>query len=151
MKTSVGVVFTATTLSFCGVAQAGVAILDPIGGDVVINSAPVAGVFESGSPTLTDLDLLRLHQSVNASLGSNATDGFVTFLLVDTNDGLAFVSLVDEFTGAPSMNMDGRGAPSASLELNTDGPNSATPYINDEGFDIEFSLVGPNRTTFAGD
>lgn len=133
-------------------ARAATAVVDGVGGPLTLNSTSVDGVFEGASPTLTNMDLMRLHGDVQQDLGAGATNGKVSFALIDsTSDGLAFAALVDEQMelGLDGLGPTGRGeAPvESTLELNTDAPDSATPFINDQGFDLtESSNIGGRQT-----
>ena len=109
------------------VASAQFAILDQLGGDVIMNAGSYGGVL-STSPTMTDGDLADISTDLVAS--GITLDGQVTFLLANTDAGISFVMLIDELPlgigGVGSLNTLG-------FASTVDEDNLA--FINDNGLD----------------
>ena len=84
----------ATGTLLAGSAQADLAHVVIPGTSFDMAAAPVEGLFADGSATFSESDLLVLHNFVNGN--GVATEDKLTFVLVGTGEGLAFVSLYDK-------------------------------------------------------
>jgi len=136
------------------------ASVDEIGGDVTIRATRIGDVFTSGSPVFTESDLIAIRSDVESDLGMGATNGLVTFLLLQTaNDGLSFVTLVDSPLGIePVAGIEEQGSGSergssepTSLQMATDAPTTATPFINDQMFDLTDDSTTGGRRVIGGE
>jgi len=126
-------------------AHAGSVVIDGLGGPLVMGSKDFSGeVFGAGSPNFTD-DAMRAVTQDLKSDGINV-DRCVTFLLADTDDGLAWLTIVDDIT------QQGTGERlDAQMGMSTTGPDSANGYINDVNEDIDQFFDPNNGTqTYAG-
>ena len=111
-------------LCFAGAAHAGSIIVDALGGPVTLRSGDLSGLFASAAPHYWGgSELQSVHQSLQAD--GITTNGFVTFLLADTADGLGFLTLVDDNT------VPGSAGAYSNLGMSTTGPSSANYFIND--------------------
>ena len=111
-------------LCFAGAAHAGSIIVDALGGPVTLRSGDLSGLFASAAPHYWGgSELQSVHQSLHAD--GVTTDGFVTFMLADTADGLGFLTLVDDNT------VPGSAGAYSNLGMSTTGPSSANYFIND--------------------
>jgi len=126
-------------------ANAGSIILDGLGGAVLMHSRDFngGGVFGAGSPQFTNDAMTAVTNDLKAD--GIQVDRVVTFLLADTDDGLAFLTIVDDITQTAA------GKEPTELQMTTTGPDSAGGYINDAGEDIDQYFDPPTGTqTFAG-
>lgn len=120
--------------------------IDAQGGPVVLQSGDMPGLFDG--PINNDFaqsDVDGLLSSISA--GGIATDGLVTFILLDTGDGITFLGLVDS-------NLADRGDDGSlnSLGMSTTAPGTANHWVNDLGKDITgFSNPFGTTVTAFGD
>ncbi len=125
-------------------AQAGKVVVDGIGGAVTMESATIPGVFDASSPVFTNSALSAIHNDLKGK--GITTDGVVTFILMDTTDGLTFAALVDDVTQPGGFN-----GFTASLGMSTTAPITGVDFINDANGDITQQLNPGNGTiTSAG-
>jgi hypothetical protein len=124
-------------VSLCvgGMANAGTVVIDALGGPVQMQSTTISNVFGSASPVLTNSALTSIHDSLNDD--GVATAGKVTFVLLDTDSGLSFVTLVDN-----NPNNAGSGTANSSLAMTSTANTLNQEFINDQGSDIT-TLVDP--------
>ncbi len=134
----------AVTVIAAGGAFAATASVDGLGGEVLMRSGSVDGVFSTMSPVFSSSDLEAIHEDLNDD--GVATDGLVTSILLDTADGsLAWAVLVD----SENPDEDFRGAPDSALEMSTTGNATHMEFINDSGSDIDTVIVpGSSKTAF---
>jgi hypothetical protein len=122
-------------LCLSSLANAGTVVIDALGGPVQMHSTTVNNVFGSASPVLTNSALTSIHDSLNAD--GVGTAGKVTFVLLDTDAGLSFVTLVDN-----NPNGEGSGTADSSLSMTSTANTLNQEFINDQGSDIT-TLVDP--------
>jgi hypothetical protein len=132
------------TVASAGIASAGSLVLDGLGGPVLMQSKDLSSdVFNAGSPNFTNDAMAFVTNDIKAS--GITMDRLVTFLLADTDDGLAFLAIADDITQT-----DG-GKILTGLGMSTTGPDTANGYINDAAEDIDQYFDPPNATqTYAG-
>jgi len=122
--------------------EAGSIDVDGIGGAVRMKSKAIDGVFDAASPNFSNAALDAVHADLHAS-GIN-TDGVVTFLAADTDDGLSFMALVDDNTqGTGEADFD------SQLSMVSSAPDTASHYINDRNQDIGLFFGSGNGTKSA--
>lgn len=115
-------------------AHASFITVDDIGGPVNMFAAPLSDLLEPGSMTLTEGEMADLHSLLNSS--GVETDGYVTFLLAETDAGLSFITLIDKNTliAQPEGGVD--PAPDDnSLVMSTTGPIDLEYFANTEAGD----------------
>mgnify|MGYP006127167105 CR=1 FL=1 len=100
----------------------------------MLYSQSITGLFESPSPSFSTSDLALLHSTLNN--WDIDTDGKITILPVDTSEGLAFITLIDEELGFGDGGMDG------ILGLTSTAPNTLSMFINDADQD-NWTLIQP--------
>lgn len=98
-------------------------------GNFFMNSQTV-GLFSSTSPVLTSLDMATIHNSLNSN--GVVTDEKITFMLVNTSEGIAFLTLIDQELGAGDTGSDG------ALGVASTGSSSLGMFINDHDQDSWF-------------
>ena len=132
-------------LCVAGAVHAGTVTVDALGGPVQMNSTSISGVFGNASPVLTNSALSAIHGSLNSDGVSTASK--VTFVLLDTDAGLSFVTLVDN-----NPNSEGAGAGDSSMGMSSTASSLNQEFINDQGSDIT-TLIDPGfgLQTAAGD
>jgi hypothetical protein len=136
---------TAASVALAGAVQAGTVVVDGLGGAVSMQSKEIAGVFGASSPSFTRDALGAIHDDLHA--GGITTDGLVTFILADTDAGLAFVTLVDDDTIG-----DGAAEYDSQLGMTTTAPDTGVRFINDVADDIDlFYEPGNGTKTAAGE
>ena len=118
-----------TTVAGAGVIQ----ISNNTSESFLLNSHPLGDLFGSDvSPDFSTTQLAAVHSSL-LDFGIN-TDGKITILPVDTNQGLSFLTLVDQELGGGDSGFDG------ILGVSSTGSETMGLYINDEGLDA-WSLI----------
>jgi len=128
-----------------GSAHAGSIVLDGLGGPVVVTSKDLSSnVFDAGSPNFTNEALEFVTNDIKAD--GIKVDRVITFALVDTDHGLAFLTIVDDITQPGTGNrLD------SQVGMSTTGPDSLRGWINDANEDIDQFFDPPNDTqTYAG-
>ncbi|MCA9290582.1 MAG: VPLPA-CTERM sorting domain-containing protein [Phycisphaerales bacterium] len=123
-------------------AHAGTVVIDGLGGPVYMQSTSIPGVFGAGTPTFTNAALNLVHDNLHAD--GITTDGLVTFILADTDNGLTWMTLVDDITiGSGAANID------SSLGMTSTAPDTGVDFINDVNSDITQSFLPGNGTQVA--
>ena len=123
----------AAVLAVGSYAHGSFIIVDDIGGPVNLFAGEFDDLVEEGSMTLSESSLANIHSSLG--LAGIETDGYVTFLLAETNAGLSFITLVDETLLAQP---EGGGDPAPddnTLVMSSTGPNDLDYFVNAEGDD----------------
>lgn len=129
-------------------ALAGTVLIDEIGGAVFMESKNLTGSVFGGfaSPTFDNGVLKSVHDDLAAD--GITTNAFVTFALVDTDSGLAFLTLVDDETLGSSPGFSGFNS---ILGLVTTADAAKSEFINDAGGDMTGMLSSPGQQTFGGE
>jgi uncharacterized protein (TIGR03382 family) len=122
--------------------------VDGIGGAGVIHAGPAPGVFGGGDPSdFSAPAVASLHTTLNDD--GVQTDGRVTFLLLETDNGLSFATLVDrvELVDNP------RGIPPEDLALAmvSTAPTSAPGRVFDNPNDLDPIFQSGGRNIASGD
>ncbi len=96
MKTRNAFVITCACIgSVAAIASAGQINVSDIGGGIILNSGPLSlTTFGNGPSSWTSASLAAVHTSLNA--GGVSTNGKITFLAVDSDNGLSLLALVDQ-------------------------------------------------------
>lgn len=108
-----------------------VAVVDGLGGPVIMRAKTIDGVFGAASPDFTSEALAAFNTDVQSD--GISTDGKISFLLSLTDVGISWVALIDdenqkgEFEVADSI-----------LGMSSTAPTSASPFINDHATDALF-------------
>ncbi|MDY7109717.1 MAG: hypothetical protein SYC29_13865 [Planctomycetota bacterium] len=124
-------------------AQAAYILIDDIGGPVEMRPGTMPGMLDPGSGLLTEDAMSSAHAVLNDA--GIATDGYVTFILAQTQAGLAFTSLIDSNGDIPA----GPGLADSALALSTTAPISLDYYVNAEGDDLtDWSDLGNGLQKF---
>ena len=111
-------------LCFVGTAHATSVTIDALGGPLTLQSGNLSGLFQGADPhKFSAGDLHDVHDALQAD--GITTNGFVTFLLADTYEGLSFLSLIDD------NNVAGSAGVESMLGMSTTGPSTANYFIND--------------------
>jgi len=116
-----------SALVLTGTACADFVTVDDIGGSVVMHAGDLPALFQGGPTDFTNGDLDWVHLALNGS--GVQTDGFVTFMLANTDAGLTFITLVDE---------PGAGGPDpldSQLLMSTTAPDTLTRFVNADAND----------------
>ena len=123
-------------------ATAGQILVSPIGGGVVLTPGPLSATTLGITPTAwSSASLSSVHASINAS--GIDTNGKITFLAADTDQGLAMMVLVDQ-----QMLLEGVSA-SGSVYMDSVASGSSTAFIKDSG-GVSVTANGPNSRTASG-
>jgi hypothetical protein len=121
------IISAVVAVSAASSASAQHAIVDQLGGDVIMNAGSFGGTF-TASPTMTDGDLTTIGSDLVAS--GITLDDQVTFLLANTDAGITFITLIDEL---PAVGGGGGSLNTLGFASTVDEDN--LPFINDNGFD----------------
>ncbi|MBX3379053.1 MAG: hypothetical protein KF805_03075 [Phycisphaeraceae bacterium] len=113
-----------------------------IGGGLVLNSGPLGGIAFPNAPSTWGLSsVASIHASLNAS--GVSTNGKITFVAADTDQGLAFMALIDQqFLEGPTA------LGNVHMDSVTNGANLA--YMKDTAGNLTVSAVGPNSRIASG-
>jgi hypothetical protein len=137
MTTRTCLASAAACLAVAGIANAGVSI-EGQGAPFAIDAAEMPGLF--GGPAdhdFSDAALAPIHAMLDAD--GVATDGKVTFMFLDTDDGLSFLALIDASTGD--------NEPGATeLGMISSAPATASYWVNDLG-DVDLTAEGGGLTS----
>ncbi len=128
-------------------AAATFALLDQIGGTVQMNAGVVDGVFDTDMDVFTDEAMESIHLSLSDS--AIETEGFVTFVLLETDMGIAFATLVDEQLA--DMPPVARGANPNTVLMTSDAPEKVFDLTNDDGDDLNDAFVLGGRNQIGGE
>jgi hypothetical protein len=131
-------------LCLAGAAHASSITISGTGGPMTLRAGNFSTLFQGADPhKFSAADLQSVHNTLHAD--GVTTDGFVTFLLADTSEGLSFLSLIDDNTVPGST---GHGN---LLGMSTTGPSSANYFINDVAGDNLTVSEPPGSTSVFGD
>ncbi len=125
----------AALLASAGAAQAATASIDGLGGEVQIVSGVIDGVFGTSSPDMSPSALANIHGTLMDD--GIETNGKVTSVFLETDNGLAWVILVDK----QLFGDDDRGGPAASLLFASTADGDKDPFINDDE-EMEIAVFG---------
>lgn len=114
-------------------ASAAFVIVDDLGGPVQMNAIDLPGALGGEPGDFTDGDLNAVHVALNN--GGISTDGYVTFVLAETDAGLTFFTLVDQPTTPLAGTLD------SEILMSTTGPDTLSAWFNADG-DDQTNLVG---------
>ena len=129
MKTPLVTVFaTAAGLTLAGAASAASGTISGAGADFIVDSGSMPGLF-AGVTTheFVDIQMDMLHNAIHAD--GVSTDSLVTFALVESADGVAFVSLVDDNTRPLHQNM-------SWMNFTSNATGNVNYWVNDLGYDV---------------
>jgi hypothetical protein len=127
----------AVAATMCLEAQAGSVVIDPVGGGVTLQSGDLsATVFGDSQPNWSTSSLTSVHSALNGS--GISTNGKVTILLADTDQGLSLLVLVDQQSSTPGSDVDGH------LQMTSFANGANLAYIHDIGGSV---LITPNSPT----
>jgi hypothetical protein len=104
-------------------ANASIIQIDNNSGSFMLESHPVSGLFSGGEQAFSTDDLSSIHLLLN-NWGID-TDGKITILPINTADGLAFVTLIDEELGGGDVTYN------SSIGVSSTGSNSLSMFVND--------------------
>ena len=111
-------------IAFASGAQAAYVVVDDLGGPVIMNAGSFSGLPVPGSELFQEDEMATVHNALN--LAGVQTDGYVTFLLANTDAGLTFMTLVDSNVAGPLGGMP------SSLGMTTTAPDTLDGYVNAE-------------------
>ncbi|MBC8523404.1 hypothetical protein H8D29_05705 [PVC group bacterium] len=128
MKLAISIPTLLTINAFAGVVQIDGA------GSYQLQSNTIDGVLQGNSPYLSTEDLAIIHQVLNSS--GVGTDGKITLLPIDTANGLALFTLMDQELGGGDNGSD------AFIGLTSTASSSLQMFINDSSQD-NWNLIEP--------
>jgi uncharacterized protein (TIGR03382 family) len=139
MKTRTAAALAAFTgLAVTAFATAEEVTIEVQGDVITLDSVGMPFLFgTSEGYSFSDDDLGETHDLLHAA--GIATEGYVTFLLADTNDGLSFLSLIDDHSI--------HGDQAAELSVISNAPATANFRLNDAGGDFEEMLNDDDTLT----
>ena len=134
----------AATAALTAGASAAFVVVDDLGGPVKMNAVDLPDILDGQAPDFSDNELSGVHTVLNAN--GIATDGYVTFLLANTDAGLSFLSLVDN----PDPIGAGNGGLTSEMLISTTGPDTLSAWFNADGDDQTSDIgFGDSRTAQA--
>jgi hypothetical protein len=130
-------VFCTAAASLGTSALAGSVFIEGVGGGLTLHSGDLSGtVFGAAQPNWSASSVASVHAALASS--GITTDGKVTTLLADTDQGLALLILIDNESGGPE------GPTNASLAMTSFGHGANLAYINDINDSV---LITPHSAT----
>ncbi len=129
--------FTTLLICSCSFVQnsmASVIQMANTDGSFLLNSNSIDGLFNSDTPYFTTSDMALVHSTLN-NWGVD-TDGKVTILPVNTDAGLALLTLVDMELGGGDIEFD------SSIGVTSTGSSGLSMFINDADQD-NWTLIQP--------
>ena len=144
MKRTHALIVAALAVAAAASAHAGTAHITGDGLDFYMSSSNMPGYISNpGSNWLSGPELRSMHESLNAA--GIQTDGVVTFMLAETDAGLALFTLVDNNA------VVGAGAIDAILGMSSTTVATAGYVMNDLGVDLPNYSNNGTTQTVSGD
>jgi len=122
--------------------------LDGLGGSAIMRAGPAPGVFGGGDPgDFSAPGVSGLHEVLNND--GIQTDGRVTFTLLETDQGLAFATLVDrvELVDLPARGL----SEDLALAMVSTAPTTSPARVFDDLNDLDPVFASGARNILAGD
>ena len=144
-RAAIGSAVAVIGLAIAPGAAAGEVHVDVNGDIFEMNSSEIRRVFRADSPLYTRRALDRTHRALHDC--GVTTDTFVTFVLADTDEGLSFISLVDDNTVGPKSM---KAKFDSQMRMTTVANLSNQSWVNDRQQDIQesFDEQSGARTAF---
>ena len=124
-------------------ATAGVVGISNIGGGLVMNSGPLsAGAFGNAQTDWTTNSVASVNATLNAS--GIGTNGRITFIAADTDQGLSFMALIDE-------QLLDQAAAMGHVHLDSVANDTSSAFVNTLGGGFAIAPMGTDSRIASGD